>query len=102
MGMPQEYNKRTFKPTYNLSFARSISIHFGGRKQTILTHLAQSGKKWSQYDNRKRLSQWLHKDESPKHTPKRSIYHKKKMTASVYWSSACDLCRSQQKYTATN
>jgi len=43
--------------------------------------------KWIQYDNRKRSAQWLDKDESPKHTPKRNI-HQKKLMVSVWCSSA--------------
>jgi len=36
------------------------------------------------FDNRKRLAQWLDKDEVPKHSPN---IHKKKLI-SVWWSNA--------------
>ncbi|GFT35253.1 histone-lysine N-methyltransferase SETMAR [Nephila pilipes] len=39
------------------------------------------------YDNRKCSSQWLDKDEPPKHCPKRDI-HQKKLMVTVWWSGS--------------
>uniref|UniRef100_A0A1B0AVL2 Uncharacterized protein n=1 Tax=Glossina palpalis gambiensis TaxID=67801 RepID=A0A1B0AVL2_9MUSC len=50
-----------------------------------------SPEKWIQYGNCKRSAQWLDKDESPKHTPKRTK-HQKKLLVSVLWSSAERVC----------
>lgn len=35
--------------------------------------------KWIDYNNRKRLAQWLNKDELPNDSPKSKIHHQKKM-----------------------
>jgi len=57
------------------------------KSDPFLNRIVTCDEKWIQYDNRKRSAQWLDKDESPKHTPKRNI-HQKKLMVSVWWSSA--------------
>ncbi|CAK9796551.1 Histone-lysine N-methyltransferase SETMAR [Anthophora plagiata] len=54
----------------------------------FLHRIVTCDEKWILFDNRKRSAQWLDKDEAPKHTPKPSIHKKKKLTVSVWWSSA--------------
>lgn len=53
----------------------------------FLNRIVTCDEKWIRYDNRKRSSQWLDKDEPPKHSPKRNI-HEKKLMVSVWWCSA--------------
>ena len=57
------------------------------KSDPFFNRIVTCDEKWIQYDNRKRSAQWLDKDESPKHTPKRNI-HQKKLMVTVWWSSA--------------
>ena len=53
----------------------------------FLNRIITCDEKWVLYDNRKRSSQWLDKNESPKQFPKPPL-HPKKVMLSVWWSTA--------------
>lgn len=55
--------------------------------EPFLQRIVTCDEKWIRFDNRRRSSQWLDKNEAPKHSPKPNI-HQKKLMVSVWWSSA--------------
>ncbi|CAK9826066.1 Histone-lysine N-methyltransferase SETMAR [Anthophora retusa] len=64
-----------------------LSLLSRNKAEPFLKQIVTCDEKWIMYDNRKRSSQWLDKDESPKHCPKLDI-HQKKLMVTVWWSAS--------------
>ena len=55
-------------------------------------------KKWILHSNWQWSAQWLNWEEAPKHFPKPSLYQKKIVMVSVWWSDPLQLSKSQRNY----
>lgn len=64
-----------------------LSLLSRNKAEPFLNRIVTCDEKWILHDNRKRSSQWLDKDEPPRHCSKRDI-HQKKLMVTVWWSGS--------------
>lgn len=64
-----------------------LSLLLRQKAEPFLQRIVTCDEKWIRFDNRKRSSQWLDKDEAPRPCPKPNV-HQKKIMVSVWWSYA--------------
>ena len=62
----------------------SLILH---NNEPFLNQIVICDEKWTVYNNRQWLAQWLDQEEAPKHFPKPNL-HPKKVIVNVWWSAA--------------
>ena len=62
----------------------SLILH---NNEPFLNQIVICDEKWTVYNNRQWLAQWLDQEEAPKHFPKPNL-HPKKVMVNVWWSAA--------------
>jgi [histone H3]-lysine36 N-dimethyltransferase SETMAR len=63
-----------------------ISLLTRHKNESFIHRIVTCDEKWITWDNRKRSSQWLDKNEPPRQFPKPSV-HQKKVMVTVWWST---------------
>ncbi|EYC00226.1 hypothetical protein Y032_0117g680 [Ancylostoma ceylanicum] len=81
--VPHELNAEQMLRRYQIS----SELLLRNKNDPFLDRIVTCDEKWILYDNRKRSSQWLDRDEPPKQFPKKKL-HEKKTMLTVWWNSA--------------
>ena len=71
----------------NRRFEVSSALLLRNKNDPFLDRIGTCDEKQILYDNRRRLAQWLDRDEAPHHFPKPKL-HQKKVMVTVWWSAA--------------
>ena len=71
----------------NCHFEVSSSLILCNNNKPFLNQIVICDEKWTVYNNRQWLAQWLDQEEAPKHFPKPNL-HPKKVIVNVWWSAA--------------